>query len=57
MAKEGRIAGRRSDDGQFYELVQFGEVRQRIPLAEAHANQKLQRAIQRNGWEPLNHAD
>ena len=51
---EGRITGRVSADGQFYELVQNGTVRQSIPIAEAHANVKLQATIARMvGWEAL----
>jgi hypothetical protein len=53
VAHEGRIQGRISEDGQFYELVQADVVRQRIPIADAHADDKMQRAIQRNGWEAL----
>lgn len=45
--------GRKSDDGQFYELVQMGTVRQSIPIADAHANERLKITIQRNAWEPL----
>lgn len=51
MAREGRIEGR--VNGEFYELVQRGEVRQRIPLAEAHADEKLKKAIRQNGWVSL----
>ena len=51
--KEGRILGRMAPDGESYELVQNGTVRQLIPIAQAHADEKLKRAIQRNGWEPL----
>ncbi len=51
MAFEGRITGR--VNGQVYELVQNGAVKQSIPLAEAHANPKLQATIARMKWEPL----
>lgn len=51
MAREGRIEGR--VNGGNYELVQKGEVRQLIPLAEAHADERLKRAIEKNRWEPL----
>ena len=51
MAHEGRISGRVSADGQFYELVQNGDVKQSIPIAEAH--EKLQAVIARMKWEPL----
>jgi hypothetical protein len=51
--REGRIHGRLSDDGSAYELVQYGEVRQSIPIAQAHADEKLKRAIMLNKWEPL----
>lgn len=51
MAHDGRIEGR--VNGAFYELVQRGAVRQRIPLAEAHADEKLKKAILQNKWEPL----
>lgn len=51
MAHEGRITGRVSGDN--YELVQNGEVRQTIPLAQAHADEKFKRAIIRNRWAPL----
>jgi len=53
MAGAGRIYGRVSADGTAYELVQYGDVRQSIPIAEAHANDRLKRTIQRNQWEPL----
>ncbi len=53
MAREGRIFGRVSDDGQFYNLVQAGTVRVTIPIAEAHADEKLKRSIQQNKWENL----
>jgi hypothetical protein len=49
--REGRIEGR--VNGEFYELVQRGTVRQSIPLAQAHADEKLKKAIQQNGWENL----
>lgn len=48
-----RIEGRKSADGQFYELVQHGEVRQRVPIAEVHASAKFKRAIRVNRWEPV----
>ena len=51
MAREGRIMGRISANGGAYELVQFGSVRQTIPIAEVHENQKLLEAIKKNGWE------
>ena len=51
MAREGRISGRVSANGGAYELVQFGFVRQSIPIAEVHENQKLLEAIKKNGWE------
>ncbi len=53
MSHEGRITGRVSADGQFYELVQYGAVKQAIPIAEAHADVKLQAAITRLGWGAL----
>lgn len=53
MAKEGRIEGRVSADGRYYQLWQFGEIRQSIPIEEAHASEPLKRAIQRNKWEAL----
>lgn len=53
MAREGRIEGRISADGKHYELVQFGKVYQSMPIAEAHASDKLRAAIQRNKWEEL----
>jgi hypothetical protein len=51
MAHQGRIEGRVSGDA--YELVQGGEVKQSIPLAQAHADERLKRTILRNKWEPL----
>lgn len=51
MAREGRIEGR--VNGDVYELVQRGEVRQSIPLSEAHADARLKRAIRLNSWEAL----
>lgn len=53
MPMDGRITGRKSADGQAYELVQRGTVRQSIPLAEVRANPRLKRAINKHGWEPL----
>ena len=53
MAFEGRIEGRVSQDGMYYELVQRGEVRQRYHIAEAQADPKLRAAIKRNGWRAL----
>jgi hypothetical protein len=53
MAGEGRIEGRVSADGQHYELVQYGTVRDATPIAEARADDRLKRAILRNNWEPL----
>jgi hypothetical protein len=49
--RKGRIQGR--VNGEFYELVQKGEVRQRIPLADAHADERFKAAIKVNNWEPL----
>lgn len=54
MAKEGRIEGRISADGTAYELVQYGKVKQSIPIAQAHADERLKKAILRNKWEELN---
>lgn len=42
-----------SADGTAYELVQRGEVRQAMPIAEAHADEKFKRAITKNGWQEL----
>lgn len=53
MAHEGRITGRVSTDGQTYELVQNEAVRQSIPIAEAHADERLKRTIDKMKWEPL----
>ncbi len=54
MAFEGRITGRVSANGDAYELVQKGEVRQSIPIAEAQNNERLRDRIAKNpGWEPL----
>lgn len=53
MAREGRISGRVSSNGDAYELVQRGEVRQSIPIAEARANERLRDTITKNGWEQL----
>lgn len=49
----GRITGRVSDDGTAYELWQNGTLRMSIPIAEAHANDKLKASIRRNSWEAL----
>lgn len=46
----GRIEGRRTDTG--YELVQGDRVIQTWTKEEAEADDKLQGAIKRNGWEP-----
>lgn len=51
MAREGRIEGR--VNGAYYELVQRGEVRQRILLTEAHGDERLKKAIKVNNWESL----
>lgn len=51
MAREGRIEGR--VNGEVYELVQRGTVRQSIPLAQAHADSRLKATILKNRWEPL----
>lgn len=51
MAREGRIEGQ--VNGLYYELVQKGEVRQRILLTEAHGDERLKKAILKNGWEKL----
>lgn len=51
MAREGRIEGR--VNGDFYELVQGGKVRQSMPLAQAHADERFKRAILQNKWMPL----
>lgn len=53
MSREGRIQGRVAQGGQSYELVQYGVVRQTIPIDLAHTNDKLREAIRKNGWEPL----
>lgn len=53
MAREGRIEGRVSRDGTAYELWQTGMLRQSIPIAQAHADERLKRAILRNKWESL----
>lgn len=53
MAHAGRIEGRVSADGTAYELVQDGAVRQSIPIAQAHADEKFKKAISQNNWEPL----
>lgn len=49
MAREGRIHGR--VNGATYDLIQFGGVRQSLPLAEVHENKRLLEAIRKNGWE------
>ena len=51
MAHDGRIEGR--VNGAAYELVQRGVIRQTIPLALAHADERLKLAILKNNWEPL----
>jgi len=54
MAGEGRITGRVSANGDAYELVQFGTVRQSIPIDEARGNERLRdRAQKTPGWEAL----
>lgn len=53
MAGAGRIYGRVSADRTAYELVQYGDVRQSIPIAQVHANERMKRAIAKNKWEPL----
>lgn len=47
MAGAGSIRGR--VNGDHYELVQNGTVRQRIPLGQI--DDKFRAAIKRNGWE------
>ena len=51
MPGKGRIEGR--VNGGAYELVQGGAVRQTIPLAQAHADEKFKRAITQNSWQEL----
>lgn len=53
MTRAGRIHGRKSVNGAAYELVQFGTVRQTIPIDQAHADERLKAAIEKNKWEPL----
>ena len=48
-----RIEGRKAADGRFYELVQDGTVRQTIPIAQVHADERLKKAITQNKWDPL----
>ncbi len=51
MPGAGRIQGR--VNGAVYELLQNGTVIDTRPLADAHADEKFKRAIQRNGWQEL----
>lgn len=53
MTRAGRIHGRISANGGAYELVQFDEVRQSIPIDQARDDDKLREAIRKNGWEEL----
>lgn len=53
MAVGGRIEGRKSADGLFYEIRQGDRVLQSIPVHEAMSDAKLARSIARNGWELL----
>ena len=54
MAHEGRITGRVSANGDAYELVQNGTVRQRIPIDEARSDERLRdRIAVTEGWDPL----
>lgn len=53
MTRAGRIHGRKSANGAAYELVQFDVVRQSIPIEQAHADERLKAAIEKNKWEPL----
>lgn len=47
--------GRRN--GQFYELLDDGEVIATYPVAEALMNEKLLGAIKRNSWEPIQNGE
>lgn len=51
MTRPGRIEGRVNGDA--YELWQYGALRQSIPLAQVHADERFKRAIVKNGWENL----
>ena len=53
MAHDGRIEGRVSENGAAYELVQFGTVRQSIPIEEVRSNERFRSVIAKHGWEPL----
>ena len=48
-----RIEGRKSADGQSYEIVQGATVLKSQPIDEARADSKLAGAIKRNKWEAL----
>lgn len=50
---EGRVTGRKTEDGSAYELVQLGKVLRSIPMDEARNDKKLAAAIDRNRWEVL----
>lgn len=50
---EGRIEGRRSTDGQSYEIKQGDTLLRSIPISEAMNDRKLSTTIQRNKWEAL----
>lgn len=51
MSREGRIEGR--VNGNFYELVQYGEVRQSLPIAEVRENQRFLETIRKNKWQAI----
>lgn len=50
MAGQGRIEGRRSEDGTTYDLYQHGNLCQSIPIDLARADKRLRKAIKNNRW-------
>ena len=50
---QGRIEGRKSDDGTAYELRQAGELLRSTPIDDAKDDKKLAAAIRKNGWGQL----
>ena len=50
---QGRIVGRKSEDGRFYEVWQGATLLKSIPMNEATESQKLDRVIKQNKWSGL----
>lgn len=50
---QGRLEGRKSEDGASYEVKQGSALLRSIPIDQAMTDRKLALAIKRNGWQTL----